>query len=79
MCGYECYISSKSIHSSLMSWRDHYLKKLKDLSQNSQNRRSGEKSNWLYETYKNKVMPHGCHIYAKAYDMAKATMCAYTQ
>ena len=22
-------------------------------------------------------MPHGCHIYAKAYDMAKATMCTY--
>ena len=24
-------------------------------------------------------MPHGRHIYAKAYDMAKATMCAYPQ
>ena len=24
-------------------------------------------------------MPHGCHIYAKAYDMAKATMCIYSQ
>ena len=24
-------------------------------------------------------MPHGRHIYAKAYDMAKATMCAYSQ
>ena len=22
-------------------------------------------------------MPHGSHIYAKAYDMAKATICAY--
>ena len=22
-------------------------------------------------------MPHGRHIYAKAYDMANATMCAY--
>ena len=24
-------------------------------------------------------MPHGSHIYAKAYDMAKSTMCAYSQ
>ena len=24
-------------------------------------------------------MPHGCHNYAKAYDMANATMCAYSQ
>ena len=24
-------------------------------------------------------MPHGLRIYAKAYDMSKATMCAYTQ
>ena len=24
-------------------------------------------------------MPHGCHIYAKASDMAKATMCEYPQ
>ena len=33
----------------------------------------------IYETYKNTVMPHGRHIYAKAYDMAKAIMCAYSQ
>ena len=31
MCGCECYISSKRIHSSLLSWRDRYLKKLKDI------------------------------------------------
>ena len=24
-------------------------------------------------------MPHGCHIYAKESDMAKATLCTYTQ
>ena len=24
-------------------------------------------------------MPHGCHIYAKSYDMAKAKMCTYPQ
>ena len=32
----------------------------------------------IYEIYKNKVMIHGHHVYAKAYDMAKATMCAYS-
>ena len=59
MCGCECCISAKSIHSSLLSWRDRYLKKLKDKSQNSQIRRSGEKSHHIYTTYKNTVMPHG--------------------
>ena len=39
----------------------------------------GENKIYLYETYKNTVMAHGRHIYAKAYDMAKATMCAYSQ
>ena len=60
-----------------MAW--FLFKKLKDISQNSQNRRSGEKENCIYETYKNTVMPHGHHIYAKAYDMARATMCANLQ
>ena len=66
MCGCECCISAKSIHSSLLSWRDRYLEKLKDRSQNAQIRRSGEKEHNIYETYKNIVMPHGRHIYAKA-------------
>ena len=39
----------------------------------------GGKANHIYETYKNTVMPRGCHIYAKASDMAQATMCAYPQ
>ena len=33
----------------------------------------------VYETYKNTVMPHGRHIYARAYDMAKATIYVYSQ
>ena len=77
MCGCECCISAKSIHSLLLSWRDRYLKKLKDKIQNSLSRRSGEKSHHIYETYKNTVMPHGCHIYAKASDMANDTISAY--
>ena len=43
---------------------------------NAQNRRFSEKANCVYETYKNTGMTHGRHIYAIAYDTAKATMCA---
>ena len=77
MCSYECCISAKSIHSSLISWPGRYLKKIKDQNQDSQNRRSGKKSHHIYETYNNIVMPHGQHIYAKATDTEQATMCAY--
>ena len=77
MCGCECCIYDKSIHSLLLSWRDRYLKKLKDKSQNAQSRRSGEKAHHIYTTYKNTVMPHGRHIYAKVSDMASAKICAY--
>ena len=77
MCGCECCISAKSIHSSLLYWRDRHLKKLKYKSQNAQSRRSGEKANQIYTTYKNTVMPHGSHIYATASDMVNATMCTY--
>ena len=79
MCCCECCISAKSIHSSLLSWRNRYLKKLKDQSQNSQSRRSDETAHHIYKTYKNTVMPHGIHIYAKASDMANGTMCTYPQ
>ena len=79
MCGCECCISAKSIHSSLLSWRDRYLKKLKDKIQIYQIRRSGDKSHHIYETYKNTVIPHGLHIYSKSYDMEKDTMCTSPQ
>ena len=59
--------------------RYRYFKKIKDQIQNTQNRRSGEISNLVYEAYKNTVMPNGRHIYTKAYDMAKTAMCAYSQ
>ena len=79
MCGCECFISANSIHSSLLSWNDRYLEKLKDQSQNSQSRRYDEKSHHIYETYRNTAIPHGRHIYAKASDMAQDTMCTYPQ
>ena len=55
------------------------FEKLKDQSLNAQNRRSNEKENCIYETYKNTFMPHGRHIYAKTFDMENATMYTYTQ
>ena len=63
---------------TIMLW-SLFRKKCKDQIQNSQNRSSGEKANRVYETYKTTVIPHGRHIYAKASDMEKATMCAYLQ
>ena len=50
---------------------------INDLSQNAQNRRSGEKANYLFETYKNSVIPHGRHIYAKSSDMDMDTIFSY--
>ena len=79
MCGCECCISDKIIHSALISWNDRYLEKIKYKSQNAQSRRSSEKVHHVYETYKNTVMPHDNHIYTKAYDMEKAKMCTYPQ
>ena len=40
---------------------------------------SGEKANRIYKTYKNTVMPHERHIYAKVSDMEKATTCEFPQ
>ena len=39
----------------------------------------GKKKISIYETYKNTFIPHGRHIYTKAYDTEKATMCSYSQ
>ena len=59
--------------------RDGYLKKIKDQSQNTQSRRSSKKAHYIYETYKNTVIPHGRHIYAKAPGMENVTRCTYPQ
>ena len=77
VCDCECCISEEKIHLPLLSWCDLYLRKLNNLSKNSQNRRSGEKSNLLFDTYKNSVMSHGRHIYATSSDMDMDTMCVY--
>ena len=79
MRGCECYIYAKSIHSSLLSWRERYLKNSRISAKMFKTEGLGKKKICIYETFKNAVMPHGRHIYAKAYDMAKATMCEWSQ
>ena len=34
-------------------------------------------TNYVFDTYKNSVMPHGKHMLKTAYGMDVATMCAY--
>ena len=75
-CGY--YISTKSMHFYLLTWRDRRLKKLKYRSNNAQNRRYGKISSRIFETYKNVVRPNGFHIKNTAADMAITTMCHCT-
>ena len=62
------------MNSSLLTWCDIHLNHLKDRTHNAK-KRSGELSSRLFETYKNSVRPHGCHIYNSAADMAMSTMC----
>ena len=38
MCGCECFVFSKSMHSYLLKWLDFRLKQLNDRSHNAQNR-----------------------------------------
>ena len=53
------------------------MKNLKDLSQNTHNRRSSEMDNYLFEKYKNSVMPHSPYVYATSYDISRDKICAY--
>ena len=63
--------------TAILAWN--VFEKLKAKIQNAQSRRSGEKSYHMFKTYKNTMMPHGRHIYAKASDISKDTMCTYPQ
>ena len=69
----------KSMHSSLISWRDSYVKNSRISAKMIKTEGLGKKKIRIYESYKNTVMPHGRHIKAKTYDMAKAKMCVYSQ
>ena len=75
ICGCECCIYSKIMHSYLLSWI--YLEKLKDQIHNAQNTIYGEMSNLILETYKNYVMSLESHIYQTAYIMVMAITFAY--
>ena len=75
--GRGCCISSKNMHSSLLSWRDRFLEKLKDKRCSAQDRRSGEMANHLFETYKNTFMPHGNHMFQTAYDTIMENLFTY--
>ena len=66
------------MHYSLLTWINNELKHLKGRSQDSQIIRSGEISSSIFETHKNSVLPHGCHIYNAAADMNMTTMCNCT-
>ena len=52
--------------------------KLKYQSCNTNKRSSGEITNFLFETYKNSVIPHGKNIFKAASGMYMATICAYS-
>ena len=79
MCGCECCISAKSMHSSLLSWCSCCLKKLRISVEMLKKEGLGKKKICIYDTYKNIFMPHGRHISTKSYDMVKAAICAYSQ
>ena len=52
MCGCECCISAKIIQLPMITWCYCYLKHLKYISHNVQNRRSGELSICQFENHK---------------------------
>ena len=65
------------MHSSLLTWRGHHLKKIKDRSHNEQNISSSELPIRRFETYKKSLRPHEFHIYNYAADISMATMCPF--
>ena len=76
MCGCECCIYAKSIHSSFLSWRDRYLKKIKNKIQNHQIRRSGKN----HITYMKHIKIQLCHmgvIFMPKHLICKRLQCAH--
>ena len=63
VCGCECFISDKGVHSYLLTWRYSYLNKLKYHRLGAQNLISSKITSNRIETYNNAVMPHGSHIH----------------
>ena len=59
MCGCECCISSKIIHSSLPSWHDHYLKKSQVSQPKCSKQKVWGKSKFAYMII---IKMQSCHI-----------------
>ena len=78
MCACECCILANILHFSLLPWLDNLLKHLKDRSHIAQNRKSGEISSPIFETYNNSVRCHACNLYNTSADMYISTMCPCT-
>ena len=78
ICGCEHLISVKSMHCALLTCSDSHMKQLKHQSHNAQNRRSGKKESFIFETYNNSVRSHGFHIHNTAANMDMETMCTCT-
>ena len=79
MCGCKCCIYAKSIHLLLLSWHDPYFKKPDIKVSMLKTEVLVKKKICIYETYKNRLIPHVRHIYAKESDIAQDTICAYPQ
>ena len=65
------------MHISLLSWCERFFEKLKYQGYNAQNRRSGEISNCLFETYKKFVITPGKHMFQTSSEMTMSKMCEY--
>ena len=74
MCGCECFISARIMHSSLFTREYCCSIHIKVRCHNAQNRRPGTISIRIFEIYNNSVRLHFCHIYNNSADMSMATM-----
>ena len=63
------------MHFPLLFRRDCYLNKMKYQGQNPNIRISSELASHIYDSYKNSVISHGCHIYIPSEEMAIAILC----
>ena len=78
ICGYECFITDRIMHSSLLAWSNFHLKQLKDQSLDAQNISSVEIASRIFETYKNSVKPDGCHNHKTGAYMTMSIMFPFT-
>ena len=73
MCGCECCITDKNMNSYLLTWRDFNLKNPRHKSQHA-NQKVWQNWKSKFETHKNSVRTHSCHIHNTAVDMSTEIM-----